>query len=647
MKKVNLGGDRIGSGNKMNIAMHGYERSTHDLSSIWKSTMSAGTLVPFLNMVSLPGDSIDINLDSIVKTHPTIGPLFGSFKLQLDVFSIPMRLYNKILHNNQLGLGMNMAQVKFPTIELTAANLVENNTPYEFQQINQSSLLAYLGIRGLGNSDTGTPTGITTTKNAIPILGYWDIVKNYYANKQEENAYVIHGQIPSITTLTIDGATKLPGDYTPATQYAVIRITGINLSFDNVQIQTSGSGWLTLREMALSQSSIITITEGKNIELWFIKEELVGQTFTAKRIDPDKKFTDMAPSLKEFPLENIDGMRESILAWPSTEPLVLNTTSYEPYSLQITTIPGETHKMYSLCGQEGLAVKTYQSDMFNNWIQEEWIEGAGSISAITAISTDSGSFTLDTLNLSKKVYDMLNRIAVSGGSYEDWLESVYDHNSKWRAESPVYQGGLSKEITFQEVISNAATAEEPLGTLAGKGIMGHKHKGGHVVINTDEPSFIMGIVSITPRISYSQGNDWYTNLTTMDDLHKPALDGIGFQDLVTDQMAYWDTYYTNGVPNFKSAGKQPAWLNYMSNIDRNYANFADPRTQLFMTLDRRYQPSDPEGGLDIADLTTYIDPAKFNYAFAQVDLSAQNFWVQVAMDITARRKISAKIIPNL
>ena len=31
------------------------------------------------------------------------------------------------------------------------------------------------------------------------------------------------------------------------------------------------------------------------------------------------------------------------------------------------------------------------------------------------------------------------------------------------------------------------------------------------------------------------------NLKTIDDLHKPALDGIGFQELITEQMAWWDT----------------------------------------------------------------------------------------------------------
>ena len=40
----------------------------------------------------------------------------------------------------------------------------------------------------------------------------------------------------------------------------------------------------------------------------------------------------------------------------------------------------------------------------------------------------------------------------------------------------------------------------------------------------------------------------------MDDLHKPALDGIGYQDLLTYEMASW-----GGTENAKSVGKQPAW----------------------------------------------------------------------------------------
>ena len=39
--------------------------------------------------------------------------------------------------------------------------------------------------------------------------------------------------------------------------------------------------------------------------------------------------------------------------------------------------------------------------------------------------------------------------------------------------------------------------------------------------------------SHTPRIDYSQGNKWWTRLESMDDFHKPTLDAIGFQELIT------------------------------------------------------------------------------------------------------------------
>ena len=45
-KEVTIGGERVGSGNKMNTYLHGYGRSTHNLGRIFRSTMAPGTLVP-------------------------------------------------------------------------------------------------------------------------------------------------------------------------------------------------------------------------------------------------------------------------------------------------------------------------------------------------------------------------------------------------------------------------------------------------------------------------------------------------------------------------------------------------------------------------------------------------------------------------
>ena len=71
-----------------------------------------------------------------------------------------------------------------------------------------------------------------------------------------------------------------------------------------------------------------------------------------------------------------------------------------------------------------------------------------------------GKLELDTLILAKKVYNMLNRIAISGGTYNDWIETVYTTDYVSRSEIPEYQGGMSSEIQFQEVVSNSATEGE-------------------------------------------------------------------------------------------------------------------------------------------------------------------------------------------
>ena len=165
----------------------------------------------------------------------------------------------------------------------------------------------------------------------------------------------------------------------------------------------------------------------------------------------------------------------------------------------------------------------------------------------------------------------------------------------------------------------------------------------------EEPCYIMGIASLTPRIDYSQGNQFDVNLKTMANLHLPVFDEIGFQNLITDQMAYWDTKVNpNGSITTKSAGKQPAWINYITNVNQVRGNFAKRNDQMFMTLTRRYEPKwSNSGEVAIKDLTTYIDPVKFNHIFSYTRRDAQNFWMSIGLDIQARRKMSASQMPNL
>lgn len=663
-----LGGERLGSGNKMNVTLHGFNRSSHNIGQLFKTDQAIGTLVPYFCDIGLNGTTYNIDLTTKIRTLPTRGPIFGRLKHQIDVFHAPIRLYIRVLHNNALGIGMKMQNVKLPTMTLRANQPDMKKDDLNSQQISQDSLLAYLGIRGLGRSKTGATT-FTRTFPAIFLLMYWDTYKNYYANKQEEVGYVVTGESSGV--LWDSGKTIIYPNTNISGRYGVINNYGTYEGKSYVMtyaVKYENNGDLELGEVELlgpdgefHNSADATYWESKTVQglttmVW--KKDTTSWTNISNGqtlIRATNATNSNGIILKKFELSHIDDMREAILSAPKTAPFSINTTLNDiglPYSASIdyaTVQELNSNGNTSWFGQAGLGIKTYLSDRFNNWLSTEWIDGEGGIADISSVDVSDGMLKMDALILAKKIYDMMNRIAVSDGSYQAWQEVVYDEKALRIAESPMYVGGMSSEVVFDEVVSNSATEIEgevsPLGALAGRGAERMTRGGNSIKIKIREPSMIMVIGSFTPRVDYSQGNKWWTRLQTMNDFHKPNLDGIGFQELITDEMAAFDTEVnTDGTLIYKSAGKQVSWQEYMTNVDQSYGSFSAYRELAHMAMNRNYE-HDNTGA--ISDLTTYIDPTKFNAAFADTELSAKNIWVQCAIDCIVRRKMSAKQIPNL
>lgn len=646
----NIGKNTIGDNKKMEIDLRTYNRSTHDLSTVVRNTQSAGTLVPTLTLLMQKDDAFEINIESSVLTHPTNGPLYGSFKLENHLFFIPFRLYNSWLHNNRLGVGLNMSQIKLPQLKVNLKKL--NDQPSEdnlqWSQVNPSCLLSYLGIKGYGGFTTNAATTVAS-KNAVKLLGYWDIFKNYYANKQEEKAYFIGSNDP--LSINIDNS-KIENPNNISQQIGTVNEESTIIIEDPTKIYNEHNITLWVTQ-TIGQSPTQMTANEVGVGTW------AGNKYTIKnlRIPTGKTWwirsiqSTAQQALETFNLNEIDSIRDEILT-------KAGNTAYEignvTTNLKLKKMFGErgiNNKLKSTRPQYGLLLRTYNSDLYQNWINTEWIEGANGINEISAVDVTDGKLSMDALNLAQKVYNMLNRIAVSGGTYRDWLETVYASGQYLeRCETPTFEGGTSQEIVFQEVISNSATENEPLGTLAGRGINAGKQKGGKIKIRATEPGYVMSITSITPRIDYSQGNDFDTDWVTIDDMHKPALDGIGYQDSVNTGRAWWDDTYVDTIGTLQkhAAGKTVAWVDYMTNVNRTYGNFASGMSEAFMVLNRNYQIKyGTDGNSLIDDLTTYIDPVKYNYIFADTSIDAMNFWVQIKYDITSRRLMSAKQIPNL
>lgn len=680
MKKT-LGGDRIRSESKMEVYLPNFGRSSHNVGKIIRTSQACGTIVPYWCQIGLDGTTFYIDITTKVKTLPTTGPVFGSFKHQIDVFVIPIRLYVAALHNNALGVGLNMSKVLLPQFIVNTANTSIYERDTNRGQVNPSSLLSYLGIKGFGYS---TVNQYVRRFPAIFNLAYWDIFKNYYANKQEENAYVITGVNHTWKKLSVGNGVSWAKTWisNSSTAYTINPTTEapkyIKLEFEEnvspeevneIQLMTNIPGStqklneltklgdtfvfertdpeaLGLREPRNPRkaTNVYAYKVLKSIQIAYNSESTGENPITM----PDNKKIKLTP----FPLKNIDDERTKILAAPSTSAYIVNNLTM-PYGAATggLTLPNYNRtKTYTSSNawysQAGLAVKTYLSDRFNNWLNTEWIDGTtGGINSITAVDVSEGKLTMDALILQKKIFNMLNRVAITDGTYQAWREATYGVRSATLPESPIFCGGMQSEIAFDEIVSNSATDDEPLGTLAGRGVATMYKSGRGLKIKCTEPSMIMALGSITPRIDYSQGNKWWTRLQSMDDFHKPTLDAIGFQELVAEEAAAWSTEAIgNNELVYQSLGKQPSWIEYTTDVNETYGEFAAGMPLAFMCLNRVYEENSDN---TIGNASTYIDPTIYNNIFAESRLSSQNFWVQVAFDVTARRVMSAKQIPNL
>lgn len=699
--KYTLGGERVGSGKKMQGEMHNYYRSTFNLSEKWASSAGVGILYPSLVKLAMRGDSFSINVNQDARTIPTLGPLFGSFKMQTDIYQVPVRLYQAILHNNPLAIGLNMQQVKFPILEIETTNL--NNI--DDGKFSSTCLLKYLGMSGLGRSNGDDK--LKRIVNGIPALAYYDIFKTYYANKQEENAYVIG---TGKETKHLRWKYPLNGNgliikQTHDIDYSVYDVTGsemvisssnsamFKLYFDNPSnakeileknsedLIIFGFNWhdnnnididieITIADL-LNNELLIYTDSGTRLttQLNLVQEEVDGKiqyyamgTINVYNLDGSTavatlnfnninvmniEYTqDENLAIRQFELSNIDDMRYTLLSHHELGvPYSINDFNKLPYKTLYET--GSDGVMFNKAPLNGLVLKTYQNDIYNNWLNTEWIEGENGINELTQVAVVDGKFSMDSFIFATKLFNMLNRIAVAGATYEDWQDVVYEEVKRRQIESPIFIASISNEIVFDEIVQTSPADGQPLGELGGRGRASEKSKsGGHAVVKCDEASFIIAITSLTPRQFYTQANEFYlTDVFSMDDVHKPPMDGIGFQDLVGERLAWFDTIVSEDDAVHRSKiGKLPAWIEYMTSVDRAYGDFAETDGKGYMILNRNYEPAD-DGS--IKDATTYIDPSKYNYVFAYTALDAQNFWLEINFEIKARRLMSARLIPNV
>ena len=386
-----IGKNTIGDNNKMKVRLRDYEMSTHDLSTVFRSTMAPGVLTPCLKLIAQKGDIFDIQMINKTLTRPTVGPLFGAYKLQHFIFTVPIRLYNSWLHNNRTGIGLKMSDIKLPVINISGKT--------NGDKLNQSSLLAYLGIRGWRKSGETSQT----LCQAIPVLGYLDIFKNYFANTQEEGFFMVTGLTTKPDTVTFSPAGE-SHRINGRIEFPYITPVGsetITLSKNGGTVSEPTS-WYNVWSNILIKVQTVDNTTWENVTKYSSNpnqnkvtlDKLGNGAIGGIQITESalKYFEKSKNNLSKFRLDKIDLIRDTILQTKGNVALNINSTT-ENTGFDITRAILTSRK--SNLG--GLLLKTYESDVFQNWIKTDWIDGENGISAISAVAVQDGVITIDNV----------------------------------------------------------------------------------------------------------------------------------------------------------------------------------------------------------------------------------------------------------
>lgn len=98
---------------------------------------------------------------------------------------------------------------------------------------------------------------------------------------------------------------------------------------------------------------------------------------------------------------------------------------------------------------------------------------------------------------------MKERLALTDGSYNSLIESMFGHNPRWHNHEPQFCGGSTQPIVFSEVVNTADNGVSPLGETAGRAITSSQNSLIHV--KADDFGCYISVLIVIPDEYECQG----------------------------------------------------------------------------------------------------------------------------------------------
>ncbi|QXP44240.1 MAG: major capsid protein [Arizlama microvirus] len=161
----------------------------------------------------------------------------------------------------------------------------------------------------------------------------------------------------------------------------------------------------------------------------------------------------------------------------------------------------------------------------------------GAFNANTVNLAVGQSVNISQLRLAIATQQLLEKTMVGGARYTEYLQTIYGtHPRDDTLNRPQYIGGTMQPVIFSEVVqmSSSNTQPTPQGNLAGHGIsVGQNYVGKYRAM---EFGYIIGLLSVMPEPSYSQGIPKMWTRPTRYDHYNPYFANLSEQAVLNQEL---------------------------------------------------------------------------------------------------------------
>lgn len=559
----------------------------------YKNRFSAdfGYLIP-AGIWDVPADThFELDFNAVLSSNPTLGPVLGTIRFRAEAFWVEKAAYSDVLRNNsQVPLDRN---VSFP-VTATSSGYVFSppSSLVEFLQMYPSGW--YSGFFNSSDPNTGTP-GL----NAIPLVMYYDIFRNYYYNPQDDAIPLrVASFIPDRivvdddgTEVTIEGSPAADNyiskkdldDFVQGSRNSLTHVVGINTNYQN-HFNTS------------------LLPPYPNTSLNNGPDDLAKRRFTHYGLLRRTYHNDFFNSF--ITNENVDLMRNH-----SRVQVSANGNSYE-FNMEQVSLANRNWRFATRSLLWGNSWSEYNKAHYGTNVLIPY----GKPQFLGAVS-------------SEVVFQDVQNLTQVGDNQTNTIQS----NNNLGARAGIAFGRLTKG-----------------------------GKGNFVEFNSKEEGYVMVLLSIIPDVDYFQGIDPMYFKTNLRHSWSPEYNSVGMQDFMSSWMTAvppknMSDGNTESWQEFNvGVRKVPIWYEYMAKYNQLHGDFTELNYLRSWTFSRPFNnlstlfagnAEATESDFDLYD-TTYVLPELHNFIFAN-NLGVDNFQIQVAWDCKASMMLDKQVIAYL